>query len=114
MLFPTAMFDEDVFFSLHLSSRTSATKMYAVEYCEVAVLQREEALRVLDRFPYVQELYARQVQRQRWRVWVRVERFDWRGTEPFEPFEPFERFEFVRNWDSSLENSKISENFNIF
>ena len=34
-LFPPAMFDEDVFFSLHLSSRTSATKMYAVEYCEV-------------------------------------------------------------------------------
>ena len=32
----------------------------------------------------------------------RVERFDRRGTEPFEPFEFF------------LENSKISENFNIF
>ena len=37
MLFPPAMFDEDVFFSLHLASRTSAMKMYAVEYCEVAM-----------------------------------------------------------------------------
>ena len=41
----------------------------------------------------------------------RVERFDRRGTEPFEPFEPFE---FFQNRIFFLENSKISENFNIF
>ena len=41
----------------------------------------------------------------------RVERFGRRGTEPFEPFEPFE---FFQNRNFSLENSKISENFNIF
>ena len=41
----------------------------------------------------------------------RVERFDRRGTEPFEPFEPFE---FFQNRNGPLENSKISENFNIF
>ena len=63
-----------VFFSLHLASRTAATKMYAVEYCEVAVVRREEVLKVLDRFPYIQELFARQVQRQRWRVWSLLQR----------------------------------------
>ena len=41
----------------------------------------------------------------------RVERFDRRGTEPFEPFEFFQNRNFP---EFSLENSKISENFNIF
>ena len=54
-------------------------------------------------------------------VRARVERFGRRGTEPFEPFEPFEFFQnrnfpefsgiFLR---TLIENSKISENFNIF
>ena len=43
-----------------------------------------------------------------------VERFDRRGTEPFEPFEPFEFFQNRNFPEFSLENSKISENFNIF
>ena len=44
----------------------------------------------------------------------RVERFGRRGTEPFERFERFEPFEFFQNRNFSLENSTISENFNIF
>ena len=48
------------------------------------------------------------------RVPTRVERFDRRGIEPFEPFEPFEFFQNRNFPEFFLENSKISENFNIF
>ena len=44
-------------------------------------------------------------------VFIRVERFDRRGTEPFEPFEPFE---FFQNSGIFPRKFKISENFNIF
>ena len=44
---------------------------------------------------------------------TRVERFDRRGIEPFEPFEPFEFFQNRNFPEFPLENSKISENFNI-
>ena len=47
-------------------------------------------------------------------VTARVERFDRRGTEPFELFEPFEFFQNRNFPEIFLENSKISENFNIF
>jgi hypothetical protein len=74
LLLPPAWFDEDIFFSLYMTSRTSATAMYAVEYCEVALIPREEVLSILDRFPYIQELYVRQMQRQRWHTWCTLQR----------------------------------------
>ena len=44
----------------------------------------------------------------------RVERFDRRGTEPFEPFAHSNSFKIGIFRNFSLENSKNSENYNIF
>ena len=48
------------------------------------------------------------------RVIAQVERFDRRGTEPFELFRPEFAQHSVKIQEFSLENSKISGNFNIF